>query len=194
MLQHQRRDRKDCSDMTTTRYYTASLWKTKDLILMIFGILAIGIFLGVALSCFVVISTAEAEDVSYDCWVICQPNDYVNIRSGPGNRKEIVGYAGCGMRFRTDGRERNGYIHLVDVGNETGEGWIHEGYIVYCEPRPVDREMEITGTGRVACRKTVDGKRRCWARPGDTVTVYWMTGEWAVTSKGYIQSRFLRGE
>jgi hypothetical protein len=51
--------------------------------------------------------------------------------------------------------------------------------------------MQICGKARVACRKTIGGKRRAWAKPGSTVTVYWISEEWAVTSKGFIASRWL---
>ena len=159
------------------------------------GLVAIGIFIGVALACMVYITAAVAEDgIMYDCWVVCQPDSFVNIRSRPNGHSEITGRALAGMRFLTDGEEKGGFIHLVDVGNEEGHGWISTGYVVYCEPRGMDDEMQIRGRGRVACRKTIGGRRSSWAKPGDTVRVYWMADGWAVTSRGFIQSEWLVGE
>ena len=139
-----------------------------------------------------IVGTALAEDGT-DCWVICQPGDYINIRKGPGKRYEETGYAESGMRFTTDMEERNGYMHLVGV-TEYGDGWISSGYIVFAEPETVGREMTVRSNGRVACRKTIDGKRREWARNGDRVTVYAKTRSIAVTNRGFIESRYLGDE
>lgn len=44
------------------KVHTLSLYSRRELAWLIAGVLAIGIFLGVAVSCFVVIQAAEAED------------------------------------------------------------------------------------------------------------------------------------
>ena len=162
---------------------------------LIAGVLAIGIFLGVALSCVVVIQAAGAEEypMLYDCWVMCRPGSEVLIREKPGRRAEVVGAVRGGDRLRTDWREKDGWIHVIELANETGEGWIFEGYVVFTEPRETGARMRITGGGRVACRRWIGGKRKAWIRPGQEVTVYQMTGEWAVTNRGFIQSRYLEG-
>lgn len=133
--------------------------------------------------------SAETE-IEVPCWVLCQPEDYINIRSGPGKRNEVTGYAESGMQFTTDLEERNGYIHLVGV-TEYGDGWICSGYVVYSQPENVDREMTVRSNGRVACRKQIDGKRRCWVNAGETVIVYKMTRLMAVTNKGFIERKYL---
>ena len=176
--------------MNTYRHYTISVWKRKDLAIMIAGILAVGLFLGVVVSCLVVIGTAEAEGSRMNCWVICQPTDYVNVRKGPGKNREIVGYASSGMRFETDGVEKSGFIHLIGVG-EYGDGWVSSGYVVFGEPEAMDRVMTIRSNGRVACRRMIGGKRRSWLRNGDTVRVYWASREWAVTDHGFVQAKYL---
>lgn len=167
--------------------YTTYQTTKKDFFFTCLLIATIGILIGVAISCAVVL-TAQAEET--DCWVLCQPDDYVNIRSAPRKSGIISGYAVSGMKLTTDLVEKNGYIHVLGV-TEYGDGWISSGYVVFSEPRTVDREMVITGRGRVACRKTVDGKRRAWAKPGERLMVYMMTGDWAVTSKGFIMAEYL---
>ena len=170
----------------------------RELAWMIAGVLAIGMFLGVALSCFVAIRAAEAEDMRYPCWALCrpgtdeQPNE-VLIRAKPEKRAEVVGAVSCGQRMITDGKEKSGWIHVTELANETGDGWISARYVVYCEPRMINAEREIVGGGRVACRKWIDGKRTAWAKSGSRVTVYAVADGWAVTSKGYIQSRYIGG-
>lgn len=165
-------------------------WKTELLkwIRTLIELALIGAVIYAAIWALGSISFAESE---MECWVICQPESYVNVRKGPGNHREIVGYAVAGMRFRTDGKEKNGFLHIVDASNEYGFGWIHSGYVVFSEPEGVDREVTVKASGRVACRERIDGKRRGWVRNGDTVHVYWRTRSWAVTEKGFIQTKYL---
>lgn len=181
------------------KVHTLSLYSRKELAWLIAGILAIGMFLGVAMACVVYISAAEAEDgMMYNCWALCQPGnrDHPNevlIREKPGKHAEVVGAVQCGDRMVTDGREKGGWIHVVQLANETGEGWISARYVVYAEPEIVNEAREIIGGGRVACRKWIDGKRTAWVRAGSYVTVYAMADGWAVTDVGYIQSRYIGG-
>jgi len=175
-----------------SNYSNTETWKRKDRLLMGWGMFALGAFFGVVIVMIVLMLTspAYADGETYDCWVLCQPGDYVNIRRSASKRSEITGYATSGMKFETDWVEKNGFIHLVGV-TEYGDGWIHKGYVVFYEPEEADREMVITGKGRVAARKTIDGDRRKWLKPGDRVTVYRISDEWAVTSAGFIRTDFL---
>ena len=157
------------------------------------GLGAIGAFLGVAIFCLMVLlwSPVCAEDMRYSCWAFCQPDSEVLIREKPGKHAEIVGAAGSGTHLWTDWEERDGWIHLVDVNNETGEGWISEKYVVFDIPYHIDMEGVIKGKGRVACRDAVDGKLTGWASPGDMLAVYWVSNEWAVTDRGYISMDYV---
>lgn len=172
---------------------TIECWARKDRRSFGWGMFALGVFLGVVITIMVVLFTSPAyaeDELTYPCWVICQPDDYVNIRAGANRHAEVTGWAVSGMQFRTDWREKNGFIHLVGV-TEYGDGWISEGYVVFTDPQVVNRDMVITGGGRVAARKTIECARRKWLKPGETVTVYRISDEWAVTSAGFVQSRFL---
>ena len=125
------------------------------------------------------------------CWVLCQPDSYVNVRRRASSRSEETGQAYCGMEMETDGTEQNGFVHIVNCGTEYGDGWISAGYIVYGEPEAVFAERTIRSNGRVACRKTIGGKRRCWVKDGQTVVVYMMTRSMAVTSRGFIERKWI---
>ena len=164
----------------------------KAIIFFTIGVFMVGLFTGVAIACAVYTANAAAEDaITYRCWVVCQPGSEVMIRSKPNKRAEIVGAAGSGERLWTDWEERNGWIHVVDVASETGEGWIFEGYVAFTEPEAVNDEMRISAKGRVACREWIGGKRTRWIRNGETVTVYWIADDVAVTDRGYIMSKYL---
>ena len=164
-----------------------------ELVWFVIGVLAIGIFLGVALSCVIYLGDAEAEDdLVYKCWIMCQPGTDVAIREKPNKKSCVVGSAESCTQMWTDWQEKDGWIHVVDVNNETGEGWIHEGYIVFEEPQIVNQEMHIAGCRRVACRKWIGGPRSKWAKSGGKVTVYLIADGWAVTNRGYIQSEYLK--
>lgn len=165
----------------------------RELAFLVAGVFALGLFAGVALSCVVVLNAAQAEESIMPCWILCRPGTEVLVREKAGRRAAVCGAVSCGAELMTDGREKGGYLHLVDVANETGEGWVYTGYVVYTEPEIVNEEREIVGGGRVACRKWIDGKRTAWAKEGSTVTVYAAADGWAVTSKGFIQRRFIGG-
>ena len=179
--------------MNNRKKYITQIMRRKDMNLFGWGMFALGAFFGIIVTIIVAMlacpAYAEGEE-TYDCWVLCQPEDYVNIRKTPSRHGEICGWATSGMRFETDWQERNGFLHLVGV-SEYGEAWISEGYIVFVEPKTTDREMVITGKGRVAARKTIDGQRRKWLKPGDTVTVYRISDEWAITSAGFVRSDYI---
>jgi len=113
----------------------------------------------------------------------------VNIRSGPSGRSGEEGRAYCADGFLTDGKTKDGFIHVY-CSTEAGEGWISLRYIVWEQPVPVYEEREIDADGKVRSRKTVGGERRCWLKPGQTVYVYWMS-EWAITDRGYVWWEFI---
>ena len=149
------------------------------------------IFGAIALLAVLIIRDAAAEPITEQVWVLCDPESYVTLRSGPGKSKEEFGGALCGAELWTDNKTQNGYLHVVDLPAEQSEGWIISRHIVYDRPIEVNAVMQISSDGRVACRKWVGGKVKDWVNNGDRLTVYWMSPTWAVTSRGYIKSEFL---
>ena len=137
----------------------------------------------------VVRGIAKADTITEEVWVLCEPNGTVNIRSKPGGA--VFGGTSCGAKLWTDNRQRDGFLHVLELNAEEETGWISQRYIVYDEPHPVDAVMVITSDGRVACRKWIGGKIIKWLKNGEPVTVYWMSTEWAVTEYGYIRSEYL---
>jgi translation initiation factor IF-1 len=134
------------------------------------------------------------EETIQQAWVICQPDSYVNIRERASGRSGVLGRFESGTPILTDGEEKNGFTHLVGLPLEEEEGWIHSGYIVYGEPEEKNAHYRIRSNGRVAARRSIDGKRRRWMRNGDRVTVYRASKVWAVTNQGFIQTKYLEEE
>ena len=138
------------------------------------------------------ISDAEAEEMDgYECFVICQPDGLVNIRSKPKKSAAEIGWATCGTRLLTNGKIRNGYLFVYDLAAEVSTGWISVRYITEEQPKEIGERMVIRAEGRVACRKWMDGKIVKWYRDGDQVMVHWMADGWAVTDRGYIRYEYL---
>lgn len=151
---------------------------------MIMVALVCGSCLGLAL-------VAMAEEKTTSAWILCQPDSFVNIRAAGNKKAEIVGRMFCGDEIQIDGKTRAGYAHSQHLPCDNVEGWIHAGYIVFDAPEKVDKPGIIRANGRVACRKTIDGERRCWVVNGSRVMVYWACEDWAVTDKGFIQTKYI---
>ena len=124
--------------------------------------------------------------------MLCQPDSFVYIRECPSGRSPEAGYAECGDVFETDGKKKNGFLHIY-ASVEAGEGWISLGYIVWEKPARVFETRHIDSKGRVNARRTVNGNRRCWLRGGEEIKVYWMA-EWAVTNKGFVKAEYIGAE
>ena len=137
---------------------------------------------------------ARAEEGTTPMWVLCQPGDYVHARSGPSTRRQSLGRLETRDRVEVDGRTKHGFAHVRHLCLEEDEGWVYAGYLIGEEPRDA-RGMVCTirANGRVACRKHIDGPRRCWVVDGSTVRVYGYTSEWAVTDKGFIRTEYIGG-
>lgn len=132
------------------------------------------------------------EDPCFTAWVICQPNDFVNAREKPSRKSRECGYFLPGDPVETDGYSKNGFLRCY--GFETGVAWVSEGYVVYDKPELVDCTAYSIAKGRLAARKCIDGKRRCWVGVNEEVKVSWMSSEWCVTNKGFVKTEFLEME
>jgi len=136
------------------------------------------------------VSVAEAE--AEEGYVLC--SDYVNIRSAPSKKGEPIGRFEIGERIWLDGKQKNGFLHCVNLSLENTEGWIHKGYVVWDEPIRVNQKATVTSKGRLAARKYVGGKRTRWLKPMASVKVYYWSDEWCVTNCGYVQTKYLELE
>ena len=132
-----------------------------------------------------------AEELYNEAYVICQPNDFVNVRERPSSRSTIVGRYETGDKVLLDGIEKGGFSHIVHTGLETEDAWICTAYLVYDKPEWANQSATVVSKGRLAARKNINGKRRCWLKNGDSVKVYWLSNEWCVTDRGFVKTDFI---
>ena len=138
------------------------------------------------------------EETELHCWVLCRPTignkpgDYVNLRLWASKNTSSVGFLECGDDFHTDGKTKNGFLHVLDRGE--ADCWIHAGYVVFEEPVEIFQNYVCVSRGRVAIRKYIDGPQNPvhpWLRTGSEVFVYYIAGDWALTNRGFIQAKYL---
>ena len=135
---------------------------------------------------------AHADAVVREAWVVCQPGDYVNARSRPSGRSEVLGRFDPGDVVMLDGKKRNGFMHVINAGLEEDECWIHEGYLVYDPPEYLGGETgTVASNGRLAARKRIGGDRRLWLNNGDAVRIWYRSDDWCVTDKGFVKTEFI---
>lgn len=156
-----------------------------------FVLMAIATLLIIIMLILILRDVGLAERIQEQVWVLCDPDSYVTLRSGPGKSKPEFGGLLCGAEIWTDNRQKNGFLHVLELPAEESTGWISARYIVYDRPVELNERHVIRADGRVACRKWVNGKITGWIHDGEQLTVLWMSPSWAVTSRGYIQSKFI---
>jgi len=169
------------------RFFESDVWKwirTAGQVALLFAAI-----LGVL---FLLQSMGLAEQEMEERFVLCM--DRVNVRMGPGRDTCEIGWLECGDRVWVDGKKKNGYVHVVGLNIEAGEGWIHKGYLVEDAPVWIGASGRVTGGGRVKARTYVDGKKRMWMKAGAKVKIYWWSADWCLTECGYVRSRFLEME
>lgn len=138
--------------------------------------------------CVCYIAGAE-EETKY---ILCnpKPTNHVSIRRSPKKGAEETGRLDCGDDIITDGKTRNGYLHILGY-TEDGEGWVHLGYVVDDKPIIEKCNGTIAANGRVMSWRRVGSGKNEWLDVCDQVKIYARSEEWAVTSKGYIRTKYL---
>lgn len=147
----------------------------------------------------IIVENAKSEGYSQEdnpnqhlMYVICQPDDYICIRSKANRKSHEEGYLLCGFSVYVSDKTKNGFVYSSELSTESGEGWIFTGYLVNDEPLDMDGKLyKVVSNARVAARKYIDGPRRSWLKNGDEVKVYYFSEEWCVTNKGFVMTKYL---
>lgn len=135
-----------------------------------------------------VLAGAAAED---EYFIICNPKTPVIVRRNPKKSAEETGRYDFGDIVLTDGKKKNGYLHVVDI-TEDGEGWVFAGNVVSDRPEKLtNARANVAATGRVMSYRWINGSKNGWVNVGTEVIVYAVSDEWSVTNKGYIRTKYL---
>ena len=133
--------------------------------------------------------TALADE--YKVFILCNPKTPVIVRETPKKGAKETGRLDFGDEVWTDGRKRNGYLHVLGI-TEAGDGWVFAGNTILDRPEKLEgARANIAATGRVMTYRWVNGKKNGWLQICDEVKVYAISEEWAVTNKGYIKMKYL---
>jgi len=150
--------------------------------------IALRIILVVVMLAAVIIVASRAEDVYAKGWILCK--DYVLIRTTPSRSASECGQLDPGDEIEIDGETADGFAHIVSPC----DGWVWAGNITFAQVEKIDDTMVVVARKQVACRRWIDGPQiedNKWAKNGTEVKVFYMSEEWAVTSRGYIRSEWL---
>lgn len=143
----------------------------------------------VALIVFIILIFGYA--LADEMFILCKPKTEVNVRLFPKWGAEVIGHKYCGDVVYTDGRRKNGFLHVYDLGFENMEGWIYSGILVEYPPMLFEGKDQITSSGRVAARQYIGGKRNKWLKAYKDVVVYAVSKEWSITDQGYVKTKYL---
>ena len=141
----------------------------------------------------VIAVSSLAEKEPSEVWVLCQPDSFVFVRMFPKKGSEEVGRLELGDMAWTDGKRKRGFLH-VWVNGMDGEGWVHSGFISRSKVVRGVKQAKIVSRGRVRARRCIKGSRRKWLKNSDVLLVYGHGDDWAVTSEGFIQTKYLEME
>lgn len=126
-------------------------------------------------------------------FILCQPDSFVNVREFPTKTGNVCGRLELGDEAETDGKRKNGFIHLVGTGFEGGDTWINAGFVTFFTVTVQTVKTQIQSKGRVACRRSIKGTRRKWLKNGTETVIFAFADDWAITNQGFIQTRYLGG-
>lgn len=141
----------------------------------------------------IIMLVVSAYAFADDMYILCRPDDYVNVRAFPSTNAETVGQLDCGDHVETDGttrRDRKGRTWFK-VLNFEGDAWVCSMYLQETPVVVATVQGYVSARGRTAVRRSPGGKRIKWLRCGDEITIYAMSDEWALTTKGYIMTEMI---
>lgn len=171
------------------RFLDTEAWK---ILRTAIEILLIAVAVWFVIWAYTALGFSEAKGEGYsERYAVCRPDDVVIVRERPKKTARAISELAPGQAVTVDGIEKNGYVHCIEMGSESGDGWVYGAYLVYEPPREVYLTGTVVSNGRLAARRWIGGPRVRWLKPMAEMRVYYLCGEWAVTSRGYVRSEFL---
>jgi len=135
---------------------------------------------------------ADEYEGCEEYYAICNPASHVNVREFPNRKSDVCCTLYCGDVVLHDGKMKNGFMHLVGLSNESGEGWVSPRYVDYWGIiEGAEGMYRVVGSGRVAIRSGIDGNVVGWLKPGKVVEVLAISDDWAVMKNGFVRAEYL---
>lgn len=144
----------------------------------------------IVLLCLLIVCVSALADTVY---ILCQPDSFVNVREYPVKNGRICGRLEIGEEVETDGIKKNGFIHLIGTGFESGDTWVNLGFVTEDPVTVRTFQGWIESEGRVACRRSINGTRRKWLKKNTDIIVYAYAYDWSITNHGFIQTQYIGG-
>lgn len=148
------------------------------------------VLLSTAVALFILIGASSADEM----YVLCRPNDYVNVREFPSTKGAQAGRLECGDSIDTDGitkKDKQGRTWVQVYGGFEGDAWI---CAMYLQDSPVvvcKCTGYVSSKGRVALRRSPNGKRIKWLKNGTELSILAMSDDWVLTTTGYVKREYL---
>ncbi|HPJ03347.1 MAG TPA: hypothetical protein PKU80_10950 [Candidatus Limiplasma sp.] len=115
----------------------------------------------------------------------------VNVRRGDLNGRKYPDVHSPKVAWFQDGEMISIYEiqceWVLTEGGEYGTCWVNISYLMTDEAGL----YTVTANGRVRLRSTPDGDAIGWLKPGQTVEVLSIFGEWARMEKGWVMAEYL---
>ena len=138
----------------------------------------------------VMVVSAYGYAFADEMYIMCDCESFVNARNTPGKGGEIVGRYECGDVVQTDGRAKNGFIHVIDCSFEQSEAWVKAWYLSEYQPHRVSMTT-VVKRDRTIARNGIGGNAMRRLKAGTAVKILVYTPEWCLTDRGYIRTEFL---
>ena len=169
------------------RSYNARKNTIRFIAAVIEGLLIIGII--VTIICGIQsISYADTSTV----YALCRPGDYVHARKLPSRNSTSLGRFETGDEIQTDGKTKDGFVHVVNAPFEEKDCWVYCGYIVFDRPEKMfGRTATVVCNGNLLVRQCIDGKVVKKLKNGTELQIFYWSGEWVVTNRGYVRTEFI---
>lgn len=119
---------------------------------------------------------------------------HINVRAWASKKSTIEGRLHCGDAIETEKTVRRGglrWFYCTDLPCEISNGYVCADYFCDSPVTECDSYATITASGRVAVRKSINGKRIRWAKPGARIHVLAYCDDWILSTRGYIRREFV---
>lgn len=134
-------------------------------------------------------SIGESEE-PVECYILCNPETYINIRTEPNKHSIAGGWAGCGDSVYPTGKTKGKWSQIVSTFDGYDYLWVITDYIVPDQPERITGYV-ITTADKVHIRKTPGGDSNGRVKKGTRIRAYARSHDWICTNRGYISTEFV---